>query len=174
MWIKSRFKKLASKYPDLFKVISNTAWLSSEKIIRRVVGLLVSILVARYLGPDLLGKLSFSQSFVSLFYAFISLGLGGIIVRDLVAKPEKAGKTLGSAFTLKFLGGVFVWCTVTVLIYLMRPESDVIRLLVIILAVGNIFSSFDVIDHWFTSEINSKYSVIGKNIAYLICRRDSC
>ena len=63
------------------KYFKNTSWLFAEKIIRMVVGLFVGVWVARYLGPEKFGLLSFVQSFVGLFTIFATLGLDVIVVR---------------------------------------------------------------------------------------------
>ncbi len=64
----------------------------------------IGVWIARYLGPERFGLLSYAQSFVSLFSAFATLGLDGIVVRELVKHPEKEGELLGIAFVLKLVG----------------------------------------------------------------------
>lgn len=66
-----------------------------------VVGLFVGVWVARYLGPDKFGLLSYAGSFVGLFTAIATLGLDGIVVRELVKHPQKENELLGTAFYLK-------------------------------------------------------------------------
>ena len=70
----------------------------AEQILRMVAGLLVGIWVARYLGPEQFGVFSYAIAFASLFSSIASLGLGGIIVRDLVREPEQRDRYLGTAF----------------------------------------------------------------------------
>ena len=45
----------------------NTSWLVAEKIFSSLIIFAVGVYVARYLGPDRLGLLSYSHSFVLLF-----------------------------------------------------------------------------------------------------------
>jgi len=72
----------------------NTGWLLAEKVLRMFVSLFVGVWIARYLGPDKFGLLSYAQSFVGLFAAFATLGLDGIIVRELVKDESKRNKYL--------------------------------------------------------------------------------
>ncbi len=65
------------------RYFANTSWLFAEKILRMVVGLFVGVWVARYLGPERFGLLSYAQSFAGLFSAFATLGLDGIVVGNL-------------------------------------------------------------------------------------------
>ena len=46
------------------KYFANTSWLLGERILRMVISLFVGIYVARYLGPERYGLLSYSVSFV--------------------------------------------------------------------------------------------------------------
>ena len=51
------------------------------------VSLFVGIYVARYLGPERFGLLSYTLSFVLLFSSLASFGLDDILVRELVKQP---------------------------------------------------------------------------------------
>ena len=110
--------------PYLQNVVSNTGWLFAEKMVRMGVGLFVGVWVARFLGPEQFGYLSFALAFVSLFSAIAGLGLDGIVVRDLVCDPSGKDEILGTAFLLKFLSGVFTFLTVLAAIRLLRPADS--------------------------------------------------
>jgi len=151
----------------LQNVVSNTGWLFLDRIIRLGVGLLVSVWVARYLGPAQLGLLDYSLAFVTLFSALASLGLDGIVVRELVREPERRDEILASAFAMKLIAGAVTFALVVSAITLLRRGDPQVQLLVGIIAVGMIFTSLDVIDFWFQSQVQSKYSVYARNAAFL-------
>ncbi len=46
--------------PNLLRVLSNIAWLYGDRVLRMGVGLLVTVWVARYLGPDQFGLMSYA------------------------------------------------------------------------------------------------------------------
>ena len=154
--------------PYLQNVVSNTGWLFAEKTVRMGVGLFVGVWVARFLGPEQFGYLSFALAFVSLFSAIAGLGLDGIVVRDLVCDPSGKDEILGTAFILKFLSGAFTFLTVLAAIRLLRPADSLTFWLVGIIAGGMIFNAFDTIDFWFQSQVQSKYSVVAKSSAFLL------
>lgn len=56
---------------------------------------MVGVWVARYLGPDRFGLLSYAQSFVGLFSVIATLGLDGIVVRELVKDESRRDELLG-------------------------------------------------------------------------------
>ena len=86
------------------KYFANTSWLLGERVLRMAVSLFVGIYVARYLGPERYGLLSYALCFVWLFSAFLDLGHREIIVRELVLYPEQRNVILGSAILLRFSG----------------------------------------------------------------------
>ena len=153
---------------SLQNILVNTGWLFVDKILRMGVGLLVGVWVARYLGPEQFGLYSYALSFVALFSTFATLGLDGIVVRDIVRDLSYKDEILGTAFVLKFIGGIVTLLLTIFSISIIRPEESLTRWLVMIIAAGTIFQAFDVIDFWFQSQVQSKYTVYAKNIAFLI------
>lgn len=150
------------------RVVVNAGWLFSDQIVRMGVGLVVSVWVARYLGPEQFGNYSYAVAFVMLFSVLATLGLDGIVVRDIVRAPAAKEVTLGSAFFLKLAGGALTLLLTTLSIGLLRPEDLLLRSMVSILAFATIFQSCDIFDFWFQSQISSKYSVYAKNGAFLL------
>jgi polysaccharide transporter, PST family len=164
----SQFLSIRQKItPGAHKIISNTSWLVLDKLLRMSIGLLVGAWLARYLGPEQFGLFNYAMAFVALFAPFAALGLDGIVVREILKFPEKSGSVLGSAFILKLISGFVSMGLATISIYFFRSDMTS-RLLVIILATGFIFQSFDVIDFWFQSQIQSKNVVIAKIMSFVI------
>ena len=96
-------------HTGFMKYFSNTSWLMAERILRMTVALFVGVYVARYLGPERFGLLSYANSFVGLFLALATLGIESIVIRELVKSPESRNELLGSAFGLKILGTLLMW-----------------------------------------------------------------
>lgn len=153
---------------NLQKAISNTGWLFIANILRMSVGLLVGVWIARYLGPDRYGQLSYSVAFVLLFSSLANLGLDSIAVRNLVRDPSIRDNILGTVFVLKLIGGLIAFGAVLTAIHLFRPADSLTHWLVGITAAGMIFQAFDAIDYWFQSQVRSKYTVAARNAALLL------
>ena len=154
-------------HQGFMKYFKNTSWLFAEKVLRMAVGLFVGIWVARYLGPERFGLLSYAQSFVGLFTAFAALGLDGIVVRELVKDSTKENELIGTAFWLKVMGAFAV---LVVLAFAVRFTSNdhFTNVLVFIIASATIFQSFNVVDMYFQSKVLSRY-VVFANIFSLFC-----
>lgn len=153
---------------NLQKILNNIGWLFFDKILRMGVGLFIGAWVARYLGPEQFGAFNFAIAFVALFGVFASLGLDGIVVRDIVREPDKRFEILSVVFLLKLCGGCVALLISLSAIYLMRPNEGQTHWLVGIIAAGLIIQSLDTLDLWFQYQVKSKYTVIAKNSAFVV------
>ena len=146
---------------------ANTAWLMGEKVLRMFMGLFVGIWVARYLGPEQFGLLSYAQSFVFLFTAIATLGLDSIVVRELVKDNSQRNVLLGTAFTLKLIGSLCILPLLWLGVQFTSNDSYT-NLLIFIIASGTIFQSFNVIDFYYQSSVLSKYVAFANTITLAI------
>lgn len=155
---------------NFVKILANTFWLVSDRVIRMVVALLVGAWIARYLSPDNYGKLNNALAYVTLFGSFATLGFESILIRDIVKEPDNTNRLLGSGFYLRFIAGIATYICTALCIFLLKGEAGEAetRILVYIIGVGIIFQSFDVIDLYFQSQVKSKYTVFAKNSAFII------
>jgi len=152
----------------LKKYIINFNWLFLEKIIKIFGGLFIGIWVARYLGPHDFGVLSYALAFIAFFSWASHLGLNQIVVRELTKYPEKRDNILGSAFFMKLVGAIVSVMLISVTISFIKPEDELIRLVVFIVSLCYIFQVFDVLEFYYQAKVQSKYTSIAKNIAFLI------
>ena len=171
IWLKrlpDRLRARIEHRPTLQKALTNTGWLLGDKILRMGVGLLVGVWVARYLGPEQFGALNYAMAIVALFGAIAGLGLNGIVVRDLVQKPDGSSLTLGTAFVLQLIGGFLAFVLAVAAISIMRPADDLARTMVAILGFALVFKAAEVVKYWFESQVKSKYTVWVENGVFLI------
>lgn len=150
----------------IIKYLKNTSWLLGEKFLRMTVGIFVSVWVARYLGPEQFGLFSYAQSFVALFAAFATLGLDGIVIRELVKDESKRDELLGTAFILKFIGSILVLSLLAIAVFFQSNDHQT-NLLIFIIASATVFQSFNIIDFYFQSKVLSKY-VVYSNVCSLL------
>ncbi len=154
--------------PASLKAIGNAGWLMVDRIVRMGFGLVVGVWLARYLGPAQFGSLNFAISFIALFGTVTTLGLDNIIIRNILHDASHSNEILGTAFLLRFFCSVFT-CLLIVLVCALLPSKDeVASLLVAILSLSLVFQSFDVIDCYFQSQVQSKFTVLARNSAFLI------
>jgi len=145
----------------------NTSWLMGHRILSMVVALFVGVYVARYLGPERFGLLSYAGSFVGLFTALATLGLDSIMVRELVKTPERRDELLGTVFWLKAGGAILMWIGIASVIPFTHNDTQ-INILIIIIAFAVIFQAFNVIDFNYQAEVKSKYVVYVQIVSLII------
>lgn len=159
--------KLLFAHQGFRRYFKNTSWLFGEKILRMLAGLFVVVWVTRYLGPEQFGLFSYAQSFVSLFTVIATLGLDGVVVRELVRDDNPMDALIGTSFFLKLIGAVAVFI---ILIFAIKLTSNdaLTNALIFIIASAMIFQSFNVIDFYFQSEVLSRYAVYANAIALFL------
>ncbi|MBL9118270.1 MAG: flippase [Verrucomicrobiaceae bacterium] len=82
------------------------------RITRLALGLVVSMLLLRYLGREGFGKVFVSMAFITPLLCIAELGLTRLTVRELTRHPEAEGRILGTTLALRFLTGLaaFIFC----------------------------------------------------------------
>lgn len=148
-------------------IIANTGWLFADRILRMGIGLFVGVWIARYLGAQQYGLFNYAIAFVALFSPLSTLGLDSVVVCNIVLDSSNKEQVLGTTYRLKLLGGIGCVLLAVGSIYLLRQDEKLTISLVAILSAAGIFQAVDTIDLWFQSQVQSKYTVLAKNTAFV-------
>jgi len=159
--------RMADQQPNLVKIASNTWWLTFEHFLRLGMGILVSIALARYLGPEKFGFLSYAMSLASFFGAFAYMGLSGLVIRDLINHPEDKNAILGTTFALKSVGGITAFAILAI-VSISGHTDPVEKWVILIIGLTLFFRPFETIDFWFYSQTSSKPVVLAKSISFFV------
>lgn len=162
--IETRFRVSST----LRRLIVNTGWLFVLRMLRLVFAFFVGIWLARYLGPERYGTLSYALAFVVLFSPLAHLGLNGPVVREIVNDPDHRDEILGTTFLLRLSGGIFCFAAAAVAIIFIRPGDSLSHSLVAIIAFGLVFTGFEAVDIWFQSQVQVKYAVYAKSTGLVL------
>ena len=149
------------------RLFRNVSWLFVERLIQVAGGLVIGIWVARYLGPNDFGILSYALAYTALFMLFVKLGLDQIIVREIVRKPRLTPYLLGTAFAMK-LGGAMLALLLVWLSFFAMDTDQLTRWVIMIAATGFVAQSIDVVDYYFQAKILSKYVVMARAGAFVL------
>jgi PST family polysaccharide transporter len=144
------------------------SWLMVDRVVRMGMSLFVGVWIARYLGPAQFGSLNFAVAYIALFGSAATLGLEGIVVREVLHRPEDTHKTLGTTLALRGSAGLLAAGVSIAVLCLIQPHDRQALLLVSIYSVTLIFQAFDTIDAFFQSQVRSKITVWAKNGAFLV------
>ena len=74
------------------KVIKNASWIIVGRIAQSIVGMLIAMITARFLGPSNYGLINYASSIVAFAVPIMQLGLSNILVQELVNNKEKEGE----------------------------------------------------------------------------------
>lgn len=156
------------KNQNLNKIIKNSAWLLFDKIYRMGLGLIITIIIARHLGPENFGILNYALAIIALTTTIGSLGLNNIVVRQLVHNKEDSNITLGTSFVLQLLGGLISFLLVFLIVNIFRPNEPTLNIVIAILGASILTKSTDTARYWYESRVDSKYIVIADNLSFTI------
>lgn len=150
------------------KVTTNVLWQVTDKAVRYGVGLVVGVWIARYFGPDLYGKYSYSLAYVALLGSLATLGLDKIVTKDIVEYPLQSAKILASACFLKLAGSMILCGVACTSALFVKADDSTVRLMIFILSLGTVSQSVTAIDFYYAAKIQAKYSIIAKIIPFLL------
>lgn len=85
------------------RILKNVASILGSEALVKLVSFLVTLYIARRLGSESLGKLSFALSFVAIFAVLADLGVSRLTTRDLARDRASLLRFVPGAFALKAL-----------------------------------------------------------------------
>lgn len=152
------------------KINKNIFWLLFDKFVRLTFGFFIGIWIARYLGPDSFGTLSFGIAFVALFTFMSSLGLKDIVVRMLVSENNtlKRKKIIATSLYMQLIGGVLAIITINTSAYFFYSEDSLVREMLFIISLTMLLKISDVSIYWFESQVESRIVVISHIIGLVL------
>lgn len=140
------------------RYFANTGWMFFGQIFSLLISFFVGVWLARYLGPENFGVLSYALAFAGLFAFFADFGIGGILNRELVKFPEKRDELLGTGFFIKLFGG-FTAFSIVAFITLIIKATLITKILIVLFAFSFILQAINVINIFFYSKVDSKKNV---------------
>jgi len=148
--------------------IKNFGWLFLDKGIRAILGLFVGAWVARYLGPNQFGELSYYLALIAIFQSITTLGMDGIVVREIAKAPANTSAILGTVFWMRGLSGFIGWACILVGFSIADSENSEGLWILGIVGASLMFHAGDVVDLWFQGKSQNKRGVYAKLSAHLI------
>lgn len=144
----------------------NLAWLLLDQGVRVISGIFVGIYVARYLGPNDFGVLSYVLSITALIIAVGKLGMDAIIIRETVKRHADRRVIVSTAFWLMLAAGAVVYLA-TNLLSLALHNSIETCIYVAIITISVIFTPFLAIEYYYQSQLKSKISTSCRSLSLI-------
>jgi PST family polysaccharide transporter len=138
------------------KALNNVNWLLLEKMISMPVTLLISFIIARYLGPEAFGEYNYILAIVALVTPLSVMGLSGLVSRELINNPDKEQAVMGASIVGRLLGVLMSTIILIIAAFTLEVTN---HYWIIIIAVAQTLSFCSVIDFWLQAKLHAKMSV---------------
>ena len=106
------------------RIAKNTAALFAAQFVVSILGLVLSIFIARNLGDVIFGKYSFALAFVAIFAVFSDLGYNTLLIREVARDKSQASKYLNNVISMRALLSLVLFALIAVTINLMGYPAD--------------------------------------------------
>ncbi|TDX59273.1 flippase [Orenia marismortui] len=140
-----------------------------ENVLSKIVILLINLYIANYFGKEVFGIINFSKSLSQYLFLFSTLGLGKILLREVIKDKKNTRKYIFNITLIRIIIAIII--LILGMIFLTaynRPIRDrIIILLYLITAVFmnlDIYQLYDIFD---LSKVNSAIKSL-QNIIYLL------
>lgn len=150
------------------KVVKNASWIIGIQIVKSLLGLVISMLTARFLGPSNFGLINYAASIVTFVSPIMYLGVNSILVREIVDLPEREGETLGTAITMSLLSSVFCILGIFAFTSLVNRGEKETVIVCSLYSVLLIFQALEMIMYWFQAKLKAKYTSVVALAAYAV------
>ncbi|WP_440947235.1 flippase [Methanosarcina sp. T3] len=123
-------------------IAKNTFFLILAKVVGMILGLSYVMYVARYLGADRYGVLSFALSFTAISSIILDLGFGILTAREVSRDRSLGNRYLGNILPVKFIVSIIVFGLVFNALNLMNIPQET-KLVIYLILIYTILTSYN-------------------------------
>lgn len=155
----------SQRHPYFKRIVSNIGWLTFDRIVRLGFGVLITVAIARHLGPEKFGQLNYGLAIVALIAVLAAMGLDSVVQRDLVKAPADKDRLLATCFIIKGIAGILGYLVLVIIVRatVLEPLTRATCLIVGLSLLGNAAVAFD---NWFQSQTQAKFTVYAQSAAF--------
>ena len=106
------------------RIAKNTAALFAAQFVVSILGLVLSIFIARSLGPVIFGEYSFALAFTAIFAVFSDLGYNTLLIREVARDKSQASKYLNNVLCMRALLSLVIFALIVITINVMGYPAD--------------------------------------------------
>lgn len=143
----------------------NVSWMVIGRLVQMGLTLVVTLIMARYLGPAEYGSIGYTYSYLSFLVPILALGTNEIIVKELLDRKDKTNEVVGTMILFR----LFVSLLSIGIIYIVsinKIYSDKLVVLTLLQSIGLIFQAFEIITYFYQSKLLASKTAIINILAY--------
>jgi O-antigen/teichoic acid export membrane protein len=114
------------------RIAKNAGILFISNIVSKIFGFVYTVYMARYLGAEGFGIISFALAFTGMFSVIADLGLQPLTIREIARNKELTGKYLGNIAVIKFILGIITFLLIVLTINLMNYPKETVYVVYLI------------------------------------------
>lgn len=132
---------------SLHRAVKNIIAILTGDVFSKMLGMVSTVILARYLGPEAYGKYCFILSYAFIFTVIADFGLNDLIVRDVARDHSLAAKYFAASFMIKALFSIISILLFIFSVYFMGYPKEIIvyvamfSLSILFITFGNSVSS---------------------------------
>ena len=128
----------------IHRIIKNFAALSVAQFSLLILGLVLSVYIARALGDTVFGQYSFAMAFTSLFAIFSDLGYNTLIIREVSRNKPSAKNYLNNVLSMRLLLCILIYVLLVLSINYSNYPTE-LRKLVYLLGLSILIDSLSTV-----------------------------
>ncbi len=146
----------------------NAVWIISCKIVQSLLGLIVGMLSARYLGPSNYGLINYASSIVAFVLPVVQLGFRSTMVQEIIDNPDKEGEIIGTSLFFNCLSAIACIVGVCSFVYIVNPNEHDTFIVCVLYSISLLAQALEMIYYWFQAKMISQYTSLTGLAAYII------
>ena len=127
------------------RVVKNAFWIVGAQVVKALLGLVISMFTARYLGPSNYGLINYAASIVAFAAPIMYLGLKNILVQEIVTAPHREGTTLGTSICLSFCSSILCIAGIAAFVSIANAGERETLIVCLLYSILLIFQSVELI-----------------------------
>ena len=146
----------------------NAGWIVACKLVQAALGLLVSMVTARYLGPSQYGLVSYAVSIATFLTPAAQLGLTATLVHEMIRSPEEEGKILGTSIAMSMLSSLVCILGASLFVSVTNPGEAVTLRVCQLYSLLLLAQGAELTLYWFQTKLLSKYTALTTLVIYVM------
>lgn len=146
---------------------ANATWLAIERMAHLAVAFLVTIVVARALGPVDVGRLAVALSLLALMLPIVGVAVN-CLVRDVVTEPDEANRLYAASMLATSAVSTAIVLVVTVVVVFTVGIGSSSGIVIVVVVGSALLRPPAVVDAWFLIRLESRTAALIKIAALVV------
>jgi PST family polysaccharide transporter len=148
--------------------LKHSFWFIAEKSLRLGGTFLLTMAIARSLGPEQFAILALATAISTVLGFLGSLGMESVVLRDLAQNPADTASITANYFRIRWVGALLVPALTCSYVLLAHPGDSQLLLTATILACSSLCMSWDVVDLALQARHQAMQTSAVRSAAFLI------